>query len=92
MKDVLADMGIGAKEGEYLLKRTVENIVRSLASAKIIESSAVEKTVGAMEGKLGGLNVATAKASREGVPKFSCPKGAFLIRGVAANAGPVRAA
>ena len=78
IKDVLADLGIGAKEAEYLLKRSVEVIVRGLASAKILKSDAVDKTIAAMEGKLGGLKVGTAKATKRGSPKFSCAKGAFF--------------
>jgi hypothetical protein len=78
IKDVLADLGIGAKEAEYVLKNAIETIVRGLASAKIIKSDAVDKTIAAMEGKMGGLKVATAKATKKGSPKFSCPKGAFF--------------
>lgn len=78
IKDVLADLGIGAKEGEYLLKRSVEVIVRGLASAKILKSDAVDKTIALMEGKLGGLKVGTAKATKRGSPKLSCAKGAFF--------------
>lgn len=78
IKDVLADLGIGAKEGEYLLKRSVETIVRGLAAAKMVKSDAVEKTIAAMEGKMGGLKVGTTKAIKRGSPKLSCPKGAFF--------------
>ena len=82
IKDVLADLGIGAKEGEYLLKNSIETIVRELAAAKIVESKAVDKTIAAMEGKMGGLKVGTKKATRKGSPKFSCPKGSFFdLRG-----------
>tara|TARA_R110002110_G_scaffold11656_2_gene55811 strand:- start:4368 stop:5753 length:1386 start_codon:yes stop_codon:yes gene_type:complete len=82
IKDVLADLGIGAKEGEYLLKRSIETIVRGLAAARIVKSDAVDKTIAAMEGKMGGLKVATAKATRKGSPEFSCPKGSFFdLRG-----------
>lgn len=78
IKDVLADLGIGAKEGEYLLKKSVETIVRGLAAAKIVKSGAVDKTIAAMEGKMGGLKVGTTKATKRGSPKLSCAKGAFF--------------
>lgn len=78
IKDVLADIGIGAKEGEYLLKRSIETVVRGLAAAKIVKSAAVDKTIAAMEGKMGGLKVGTAKATKKGAPKLSCAKGAFF--------------
>lgn len=78
IKDVLADLGIGAKEGEYLLKKSVETIVRGLAAAKIVKSDAVDKTIAAMEGKMGGLKVGTTKATKRGSPKLSCAKGAFF--------------
>jgi len=78
IKDVLADLGIGAKEAEYVLKSSVETIVRGLASTKIIKSAAVDKTIAAMEGTMSGLKVATAKAAKKGSPKFSCPKGTFF--------------
>lgn len=78
VKDLLADFGIGAKEAEHLLKNTIETIVRGLASAKIIKSDAVNKTIATMEGKMGGLKVATTKATKKGSPKFSCPKGSFF--------------
>lgn len=78
IKDVLADLGIGAKEGEYLLKKSVETIVRGLVAAKIVKSDAVDKTIAAMEGKMGGLKVGTTKATKKGSPKLSCGKGAFF--------------
>lgn len=78
IKDVLADLGIGAKEAEYLLKHSIEKIVRGFASAKLIKSDAVDKTIAAMEGKMGGLKVSTAKAAKKGSPKLSCAKGAFF--------------
>jgi len=77
-QDVLADLGIGAKEAEYVLKSSVETIVRGLASTKIIKSAVVDKTIAAMEGTMSGLKVATAKAAKKGSPKFSCPKGTFF--------------
>lgn len=78
IKDLLADIGIGAKEAEYLLKNGIETIVRGLAAAKIVKSAAVDKTIALMEGKMGGLKVATTKATKKGSPKLSCGKGAFF--------------
>lgn len=78
IKDVLADLGIGAKEGEYLLKKSIETIVRGLAAAKIVKSAAIDKTIAAMEGKMGGLKVGTTRATKKGSPKFSCRKGSFF--------------
>jgi len=78
IKDVLADLGIGAKEAEYLLKHSIEKIVRGLASAKFINADAVDKTIAAMEGRMGGLKVSTARATKKGSPKLSCAKGSFF--------------
>lgn len=76
--DVLADLGLTAKEIEHMLNSGVFNLTKTFEKAKWIPKGSADKVRKAFAGEYGGLKISRTKATYRGKLSTKCPKGSFF--------------
>ena len=78
LKDLLADLGIGAKEAEHLIIAGAAGLAKSFAKQGWIPKGSGPVVRETLTGDYGGLKIGKSKAKYEGKFDVSCPKGSFF--------------
>jgi hypothetical protein len=78
IKDLLADLGIGAKEAEHLIIAGAAGLASAFEKQGWIPKGYGPVVRDALTGGYGGLKIGKTKAKYEGKFDINCPKGSFL--------------
>jgi hypothetical protein len=77
-KDLLSDLGLGAKEAEHVMTAAIFGLAESIEKAGWIPKGSAPVVRDALAGNYGGLKIGKAKAKYEGKFDLSCPKGSYF--------------